>query len=424
MVQIINDEYGGNPFGRLGKGIGKGLSEQIPKEIERNRLSSGLKALEQEKNLDPFQFFTRAATLPGITPQMVESLGRLSERRMKAQGLERFGKGNGNTEGISPFSKGLPPEKPMQNKGEVPSITTSQGVEATRRPFIPRSTPEKFQAAKAKYEANPALYGHNADEALALENQIDEDEAARSEALQKQRVGETKVQDTIKNALTSQHILLKSNVPSPVYSNLEDEAIKSVLPVSEGGRGFTEHQAAKEYGNKLDEISKDYSAVSKLGSFQMRTKGEKEVKRVLAGLQKKFASRGEQEHFAKFLQANNGLSPQISYKIAYPISDNPRVISELEKLPDLKARGPIPFTKKYTTSYQELIPKLAEAMGKSGGPLSVADAIQDRGYNADDFLDYLRKNKDRLLTPDQALQLDEARNFIPSLNDLYLFPNM
>jgi len=95
MVQVINDEYNQNVFGRLGKGIGRGLSEQIPKEIERSRLASGLKKLEQEKDLDPMKFFTRAATLPGATPQLIESLGQLAKQRMKAQALSQFGEGGG-----------------------------------------------------------------------------------------------------------------------------------------------------------------------------------------------------------------------------------------------------------------------------------------------------------------------------------------
>lgn len=41
MVQVI--EQSGDMLGRIGKGIGKGLSEQLPKEVERGRLSEGLK---------------------------------------------------------------------------------------------------------------------------------------------------------------------------------------------------------------------------------------------------------------------------------------------------------------------------------------------------------------------------------------------
>jgi hypothetical protein len=63
----------GNLFGRIGTELGKGLAEQIPKEVERTRLAQGLEALGQQQGLTPFQQLGRLATLPGVTPQLIQS---------------------------------------------------------------------------------------------------------------------------------------------------------------------------------------------------------------------------------------------------------------------------------------------------------------------------------------------------------------
>jgi len=62
----------GNIFGRLGSGIGQGLAEQLPKEIERSRLAQGLEDLSQQQGLSPTQKFAKLAAIPGVTPQMIQ----------------------------------------------------------------------------------------------------------------------------------------------------------------------------------------------------------------------------------------------------------------------------------------------------------------------------------------------------------------
>ena len=70
MAQSISQ---GNIFGRIGSEIGKGLSEQVPKEVERNRLQSSLKALGEQKDLDPFQRFAGLVGAAHEYPQIVQS---------------------------------------------------------------------------------------------------------------------------------------------------------------------------------------------------------------------------------------------------------------------------------------------------------------------------------------------------------------
>ena len=418
MVQVIPDEYRGNVFGRLGKGIGKGLSEQLPKEIERGRLSSGLKKLEKEsEGLDPMQYFSRAITIPGITPQMVESLGQLAQRRMQAQALKDFNSGEGR--GGDAIPRNMLPQAGAGTEGESPSITTRPPIEATIRPFIPRTPEEKAAAASQNYEANKGFFKHDPQAALAYEDQKDATELARTQAMQAQRKGEQDVQNLIQNSLTAQHGKLGGKVPSEVYNRIEDKAIRAVQSPEMGGEGLTEQQAIKKYGNELNEISKEYNQILSLGRFNLLTKGAKETVRVIKDLQKKLSSRDEEEFFAKILQTNNGLSPDYAYKLAYPVSNTPEVDKYLKALPAQPPFGPV-VQKNKRVSQEEAFKEIANRMGKKSGPLAISDELRKKGYDADAFLQFLDQNKDKYLTGEQARQLTEARNAIPNLNDIFL----
>jgi hypothetical protein len=421
MVTIIDDPYSGNAFGRIGKGIGKGLSDQLPKEVERGRLSAGLKKLEKEsEGLDPMQYFSRAITIPGITPQMVESLGQLVQRRMQAKALQDFNSGEGKEgRGADAFPKSMLPGGGQGGEGEeAPSITTRPPIQATIEPFIPRTPEEKAAAAAKNYEANKGFFKHDPQAALAYEDQKDATEIARNQALQSQRKGEQDVQNLIQNSLNAQHGKLGGKVPSEVYSRIEDKAIKAVKSKEMGGEGLTEQQAIKKYGDELNDISKEYNQIFSLTKFNQLTKGAKETTRVLKDIQKKLSTRDEEEIFAKILQTENGLSPDVAYKLAYPVSNTPEVDKYLKGLPAQPPFGPV-VPKNKRVSQEQAFQEIFDRMGKKSGPLAISDALRDKGYDADAFLKFLDQNKNKL-TGDQARQLTEARNALPTLNDLFL----
>ena len=250
-MQVIKQNLG--LFGRLGKGLGQSLSEQLPKEIERTRLSSGLRKLEQEKDLDPMQFLTRAIGIPGITPQAIESLGKLAQQRLKAQALSKFGEEE-NKPSVFPEMGGAIAGK--EGNGEnAPSITTRTPIEATLNPYIPKSFTDIQKRAAEMYNANPAFFQNDPSQAIQAATQEDAQEQAINQALQGQRTNEQNVQSTVTSALRNQFESLGAKVPSNVYSKIENEAIQAVKSIKDGGRGLTEQQAMKEYGNKLDKIS-------------------------------------------------------------------------------------------------------------------------------------------------------------------------
>ena len=87
MVQYVQNA---DIFGRVGSGIGQGLAEQLPKEIERNRLAAGLQSFEQEHgDLNPMQQMARLSAIPGVTPQMIQTFGELAKLNNQRSAMQR-----------------------------------------------------------------------------------------------------------------------------------------------------------------------------------------------------------------------------------------------------------------------------------------------------------------------------------------------
>lgn len=407
----------GNFAGRLGEGLGKGLAEQIPKETEHYRLSQGLRQLQEEgKNLSPSDFYTRAASIYGATPEMQRQLGELARERQRGENFVK--KGKIEEEQKPKFLETTKPEIKETTPGKAPSITTSRGIQATVKPFIPRDFSELRNAAAVAYEANPAFYSHNPQNAIAEQAQIDQQELLRSEALQGERKGQQDVQTTVKEGLDNQIKSLKAKIPANVKSNIEDKAIKSVLPVEEGGEGLTEQEALKQYGEEADAISRDYEALNTLGNYSFLANNPKNAMTSIKNLRSKFKDRDDLENFADTLVGTNGLSVPKGYYLAYPINENKDLNNFIVKLPDAhrtQTEDPVFETRK-------IAPQISKTMNKEDSPLAIYEELNAKGYSGDEFLKYLTENRKSLnLSERQGRELDKPRNWYPNLNDMWLF---
>jgi hypothetical protein len=419
----------GNIFGRIGSGVGKGLAEQVPKEIERSRLASGLEELSKNNNLSPFEQFTKLSSIPGITPQMIESGSHLLRQQGVSSALQEKANQE-NQQQSSPFPKTLNGQE--GNEKQSPSITTRTPIEATLNPYIPKSFDQLQQRAGQLLTNNPALYAKDPDKAYQAAVQEDAQEQAISTALQGKRQKEQAVQNKVEEGLKEQNQLLGAHIPGNVYSEIEDKALNAVRSKEDGGEGLTEQEAKKKYGKELDAISRDYKAVETVGSWKLLSRSPSDNKAALRSLQTKFKERNDQENLADTFISKNSLSPNKAYYLAYPISDHKELNNEILKLPSLEAKPSFkkgyfekedPAKEKQNKSL-EISEKLAPLLRKNGdaSPLSIAAEIESRGYDPKVWMDYIDKNRKKLnLTERQARELDKPRDFKNTLDDAWMF---
>lgn len=415
----------GNIFGRIGKGLAQGLSEQVPKEIERARLSSGLQQFEQESaNLSPIQQLARLSAIPGITPQMIQSFGELARQQARGNAL-----GQQNQPKPFPFPQNQ--SKNLAPGSNVPSITQQQPLEKFIEGYIPKSQDEIIADAGQRYNENPALYNNDPQKAIDAAISADLRNQEIANAYEKKHKNLTDIQDNVVKRLQDQSTRLNVKIPANVYSKIEDEAIRATKPKNQGGRGLTEQQAMKEYGEELDARSRDYQAIDSIGNWGIVAKPAKDTLTNIKALQAKFEKYNDTENFADSLIEKNKLSPKLAYSLAQPVSKFPSLNNELKKIPPLP-RGKITGSQGMLVSQApkiqdirqktlEVSQKLAPLLGEKGSPLSVAYELEKKGYDPNIWINYLIDNRQDLdLKESQGRQLDKPNSLTGTLNDWWL----
>lgn len=419
MAQIIEDK--GSIAGRIGRGFGKGLADQVPREIERNRLSSGLKNFSKNaKNLSPLEQLSEISSVPGVTPQMIQSFGELAKQQAQGDALKS---------GINsrPDTNRFP--SPQQVKSSSPdsgkSITTTDPIRHTIENYIPKSYDQILERAGELYNANTALYKQDPNNAIQAAVQEDSQNQAINTAQQNKRKTQQDVQTRVQTELEKQAKNANVQIPDNVYSDIEDRAIQSV-----NSGEMTELEAGKHYKKELDKISRDYKALETIGDYSILSRKPSENKAALQSIRKGFKERNDLENLADSYISRNGLSPSKAYYLAYPVSDVKDLNNAISKLPELQSEAS--FRKGFperdidpelqTKKTLDIAKKIAPLLGKEGSLLSVAEELKSRGYDPNIWMDYVDKNRKNLgLTERQARELDKPRSFFPSMNDMWMF---
>lgn len=429
MAQVIKQA---DIFGRIGTGIGKGLSEQVPKEIERYRMSAGLQQLEKDSpGLTPQQYYTRALQVPGLAdkPQVVQSLGDLARQQAKGDALSKF-----SNENQAPNNEVFPkaPSASSMDRGSLsPSITKAKSLEKIQEGYIPPSIEERDAIASDAYNSNKSFFGNDPQKAIDWANQKIAQDEKINEAYSSQHNKLSALQDNIVSRLKSYSENLGVAIPSRVYSQIEDKAINAVKPKSENGKGLTEQEAIKEFGKELDSASRDFQAIETLGDWGISFKPAKETLSSIESLRTKFKRLGATEDFADKMVSENKFSPAFAYALAEPVKSVPILNESLKEAKSIKAgvvpggRGlvavSLPKKEDVQKKTEALTKKLAPLLGKEGSPLAVAYELSKKGYDPNIWRNYLIKNRDKLgLTEAQGRQLDKSNSLVGTWNDWWL----
>lgn len=415
----------GNIFGRVGQNFAEGLGATVPKEVERARLSNALQDVKSLQNATPFDQFSYLAPYMKDNPQLLQNTTELLKHTAQANALKQQQQDIQGQPRVNPFQQYID-----QQKQPSPSVTTPEGIEATKRPYIPMSFQQKQAEAGKLLNENPQLYGNDPNKALAAVESMDAANKARSEAFQNQRANEKGLLSDIKGALQNEAQRRNVTIPANEYSELENEAKRMFLPISEGGEGKTEEEIKDIIGKKADDISRDYQNLKNLGPGLILGRETKETKRAMESLRQKFAERNQLENFADTLVSDLKLSPQVAAYYAYPVKENQKIAGLIDNLPSLSNNtimkenpdatfDEIERIKSQKTS--NISSEIASKMGKNDSPMAIALYLRSKNYDPYEFLTYLKDNRKKLgLTEAQGRELDKPRNFGPNLNDNWM----
>lgn len=399
MSQYIKQ---GNIFGRIGSGIGQGLAEQLPKEIERGRLASGLQQLNQQKNLSPQEYFTQALSVPGLIdrPQVIQSLENLARQRSVIDSAKQQ-RNQLNEQLRNP--KGFQ-ETPQQGSNQYRSATTKEGVEATLNPKIPRSGEEREILARQLLANEPYIYP-NIEAARAAVNNMESADVEQSNAKIAKRKLEQDVQKETENELKKEIGIQGANIPGRMQSRLGKKAIEDVR----SGK-LTENEAAEKYGKEANQISRDFSKIKGWGGLDLLTNKAKDLFGAIRSLREKYPDREDRRDIADSMISENDMPPDLAYAQVIPVSEIPSLNKELKDLPDIKPKFEKvaglpglagvgigrPKNVDPVEKTREIAPKLLKAMGTQGSPLSIGYELRKKGYDPLEWKEYLLDHKDEL----------------------------
>ncbi len=471
MAQYIEQ---GNIFGRIGSGIGKGLAAQLPEEIQRGRLSQGLKNFETDhQNLNPMQQLARLSAIPGVTPQMIQSFSELARNNNQRNAFQNARNGAPPSRDLSGVNQanvldqaanaGMPMQQefnpqanPMPQGGinagaagmvpngqRTPNASSNQRVpeivnEApladrtlTRPPWSPEQrnariveyTNQGFLVDQAKQLAaddeardlaEPAAYQKRLDELTAKSDQARQ-EFRRQLETKLQKAGEGVFKDVTGEMLVNMERGLERDLRTNPNASFKD--------------------VANDWSNRALNTAKAKDQLGKLAQttgLETFFKGDQTLKK-LRSYQDIFKKSGNSEEYYNILRKSPenggfGLSPQGAAVIAYPPNKQAKSYIDNFKPNNTKSTrfGPVPVPEKIQANARQAALNIEKFLDSDDSLLSIARALSEKDGNFDQqaFFDQLNEDSDQLRLNDrQRRELAESvKDILPTWGDIKYLP--
>jgi hypothetical protein len=458
MAQYIKNA---DIFGRVGSGIGQGLAEQVPKEIERHRLASGLNELANDsQNLSQFQRFAKLAAIPGITPQAIQSGTEILNReqlgnayRRSSGSNPRMGQQNAMQPGEFPSSRNqlpndgqnfrsgqiqngqqnIPVSGNVENQQRTPNVRSNEDIpqtaegnplnekNLTRLPWTPQQRqstvsdyidqgflPEQARQLAADDEARD-LGEPTANKQRQLD--IEEGKGKARESLQRHL--ETKLQKNKEGLFT--------DIDGPMMINAERGMIRDLILNPKADID----NIANDWSDRLYRTAIAKGKLKTLGKttgFEALFKGDT-LQKKLKEYQDIFKRSGNLEEYKNILQGPDiGLSHQGSASVAYPPNEKiNKYLSKYKSSSGLHYKAP-----QKAQEARKAALEIENDLGPDDSVLSVVRKLSeiDPYFDQQAFLDQISDDKDQLrLNERQRLELGEGvANILPNWADLLYLP--
>ena len=448
MVQVINDPYGKGKLGSsIGSAFGQGLAEQIPKEVERGRLAKGLQQFEQQSgNLTPLQQLARLSSIPGVTPQMIQSFGELA-RQQSTRNAYR------SQQEIIPENAGSPKQNFSQQAGQIPfaniqkngirprsqedivrpeEMGQSQAERGSplREEVTPRMpwSPEQRDTERVKIiDQFPWMNDQQIEERLTDKEKryLTQPEAAQAiDAYNDDQANK------IKDALTKRLELLTQKKGDDLFKDITGEMqnnfYRTVLKDIRENPNLTAEDAVNKRANQLLRVVKAKGDLNSLANRDFLDKinpiKKKETLKKLQDAASTFNNIGDNEELFNILRTTSdkggfGLSPSNAAWIAYPQNKDFKNFSNTIK--NKLGSDRLKTSKYYASQVSKLI-KPEDSILSMYAELKRKDPYFDPNV----FFDELRTIKnDSGFTDAQKNEFIKGEpDYFPNWGDVFLFP--
>lgn len=423
-----------NIFGRLGSGIGQGLAEQIPKEIDRSRLSAGLRDFAEKskmQNMSPLETASALYSIPGVAenPQLVKTFGDLAQQQRSAQAYGRMGpvvageqlpngllKTSPSHAGVkNPFStaqqqplsdekqRGIVETNPLDKRMETPLPWTPEKTASSVKRYldIGFDLPTSRQLAEEDRQAEmqtPAAY---------------QEEQRRLQEAQKDSRAELERQMSLKLQKTGEGLF--QNITGDMITNLQKGLERDLRE----NPNLSLQDVADKWSSKALDMSKAKTQLDKTVEtigLEDVLKGD-DVLNKFKGYQKIFEGASNLEEYFNILK-EKGFSPLSASAISYPPSKNlQKFVDDYKKIPMGKSRDPRithmpPSYEAVQKNIANVVKDLENHITKDDSILNIAQSLasKDPYFDKSVFFNELAERMDELrLTPRQKREIAEGK---------------
>jgi len=403
MVQVL-PEGEGNIFGRIGSSLGKSLAEQIPKEVDRYRLSKGIERLgEQSKteNLDPIQILSKLYGIPGITPEIAN---------MVQQNIE-----------TGKYVRHNIPGKENQPNKEVKSIEESAiskkaPVDIKNIGFIPRNEIQKFKSELPRIPSNKEIQQKAAQlisqgftkDISSAEKQAGLDLNAEREARKEKNIEfkqqfAPRIQSTLQNGGLKDY----ADISGKLLNSLQDQADVLINKYN---------LSPEEVADQLDELAFNLAStkdkINNVNSGKNFFRSTDTKAKDLRALKEVYDSVGAGEEFNELAASILGSTRLKAASMTEPLK-NKKIKSEISSLKNQFKRiasdafGSI-FERTFKETYEKTFDPIIKALTPKDNIYTIEYELRKKGFNLQQFKDRVRElesEKEISLTEEQKRQL-------------------
>ncbi|MFA7192394.1 MAG: hypothetical protein WC089_03805 [Candidatus Paceibacterota bacterium] len=390
MVQYIKQ---GDIFGRIGENLGKGLAEQLPKAVERGRLSAALKDIGERKDQTPFQQFTGLASQASEYPQIVQSGSELLRQQGMLNAAQNKPKG-------SEFNE-IESRRNSTPSPQGTGLVGQKNTQAALQPAIPKTFGELQDRAAELNKESPSLYP-DYKTAIAAAQAEDQAKINVNAAEQNARQTQKGVESDIRNEIADLKNKANVRIPDNTYQKVENKALDRIK------NGENELKVAKDARDELDAISRDYSKIDSFGNYTLLGSNPKDVIRTIDSLKAKFSKNDDSENLADSLVARVGLSNEYGHFLAHDIPQD--IQTFIKKTP-------------IDSSPEFMAKNIGPMLNKNDSPLAIAHLLSENNeMNTAPFKKYLLDNKREFnLSDKQVRELEKVDSIGQGyMNDLWL----
>ncbi len=438
MVQYIKQ---GDIFGRIGENLGKGLAEQLPKAVERGRLSSALKDIGERKDQTPFQSFSALAGQASDYPQIVQSGAEL----LKQQGIrnsfaKQANRGPGGEKiplGQQPLPKNIAesfakigqkrsPEGAVYNpKSELEE--RSPGENPLREEALPAKPWTQDRWVSEMADAQERYPDLNNQELMGLVDKKQQRELAAHEAERAVDAYKESIQDKANSAFDKALETKLEKVGAETYSDvpgtLQNKIKRKMINELVSDRNANIKDVADKWSDLAVRRSKALGNVEIDSHKGFLSKSPSEVLSNLNANSKIFKDLGDSENYKDILISKLKFSPQRASEVAYHPSK-----SAASFLGSIKRTDAIPD--RITSGAIKRANDLVNAITPSDSIQSIARRIKDKDPYFDEsvFFQELKDimSDDERNSPFTARQREEisqgGSDKVPNWADIWYFP--